>query len=920
MTERFDRIRELVLAARERSPEERATWLRDACGGDEALRAEVESLLAHDESDDDRLHTGGAVPDVPLADPDVKPATNVGPYRIVGKLGEGGFGEVWEAEQSEPVRRVVALKILKPGMDSRAVLARFEAERHALSRMEHPNVARILDAGRTESGRPYFVMERIHGRPITQDADARRLDVRARVAQLAFVCEAVEHAHRKGILHRDIKPSNVLMTEVDGRTIPKVIDFGIAKAIREPLTDDPQATVLGQVIGTPAYMSPEQAAGSVDLDVGTDVYSLGAVLYELLAGAPPFEDDRLRRAGSEGLPRILREEDPPPPSSRAPQARAADTRGELDWITARAMAKEPERRYSSARELAEDLRRFLAGDAVEAAPPGAAYQARKFLRRHRLGVGIAVATLAVVLAFAATMAIQARRIAAERDRAERVAEFLADMLETADPNTLGGALWSDVRERVRHAREEEGGTEAQVDAALRDFDAVTRGVNPTDAALRLLDEELLARAADTIARELADDPRTAAQLRGTLGKTYRELGLLERAEPHLRSALAQHEERFGPDDMRTIHALNALVVLLQKQERIEEAAPLARAALERARRAGGDSALETLSALTNLGRQRSREGDMDGGVEVRRRAVEAHRRVLGSDHRETIVAIGNLGLALHEAGRGDEAEPLLRESADRARRALGPDSPTTLTALNNLALLLQNRSDLDACIDVQREVLEASERVRGDRHPDTIAAAINLAGSLDLAGRLDEAESRFRDAIDRARQALGEDHTLTITALGNFGAMLTYAKRYEDAEAPLREALNGNRRTLGPDHFRTIAVQSNLGDLLRRRGEPERAAPLLEDAIARMEAVLPPGHWYRGALLQKSGACLAALGQYPQAEEQLLRAHELLESTFGAEADRTRAVAGDLLSLYSDWNQPERARAWKAPPDPESGP
>ncbi|MBZ0269641.1 serine/threonine-protein kinase, partial [bacterium] len=547
----------------------------------------------------------------------------IGPYRILEKLGEGGFGEVWIGEQSEPVKRRVAVKVLKAGMDTKAVLARFEAERQALTLMSHRNIARILDAGATESGRPYFVMDLIDGASITRYCDERRLSTRERVALFVFVCTAVQHAHQKGVIHRDLKPSNLLVTVEGGEATPKVIDFGIAKAVDEPLTDRTMLTMQGQMIGTPAYMSPEQAAGALFVDTTTDIYSLGAVLYELLTGAPPFEPESLESAGLEGMSRILREVDPPTPSTRVsrlgeastgvaarrgtePQALRGELQGELDWITMRAMEKDPGRRYASASDLAADLRRYLAHEPVTAAPPSAAYRTRKFARRHRTGVGIAAAVAVTLVVFAVTMAVQANRIAAERDRAnreresaERVASFLSEMLGSVQPEVLGNSLWIDLRRRVAESRRAAGATDAEIADADAEFAALMRGVNPTDAALRLLDEEILARAGLTVDAQLAGDPRIAARLHHTFARTYRELGLLDRAEPQALAAIELGREQFGADDAETLRARNEWSVLLQRQGRLDEAEENGRETLERSQAALGPDAPTTLAALTN---------------------------------------------------------------------------------------------------------------------------------------------------------------------------------------------------------------------------------------------------------------------------------------------------------------------------------
>jgi eukaryotic-like serine/threonine-protein kinase len=868
------------------------------------------------------------------------PPEPIGPYRILGKLGEGGFGEVWIGEQTEPVKRQVAVKVLKAGMDTNAVLARFEAERQALSLMNHRNIARILDAGATDSGHPYFVMDLIRGSSITRYCDEQRLSTRARVELFVFVCLAVQHAHQKGVIHRDLKPSNLLVAIEDGVPTPKVIDFGIAKAVDEPLTDRTLLTIQGQLIGTPAYMSPEQAAGALFVDTTTDIYSLGAVLYELLTGSTPFESKTLEDAGFEGMPRILREVEPPTPSTRVSRLgatsadvaarRGTETRalrdelkGELDWITMRAMEKDPGRRYASASDLAADLRRYLANEPVVAAPPGAAYRARKFVRRHRAGVAVAAAVMLTLLVFAVTMTIQANRIARERDRAnreresaERVASFLSDMLGSVQPEVLGNSLWVDLRRRVTESRREAGATESEIAEAGEALDAMMRGVNPTDAALRLLDEEILARAGATVDAELADDPLIAARLHRTFAHTYRELGLLDRAEPHVDAAIALCRRQFGPDHEETLESLNERSVLLQRQGRLDEAERNGREALDRCLAALGPDAAPTLAARTNRAVLLSLQGKFEESIDARRFAYTEHLRVLGPDHLETLTALLNLALTLHEAGQLDAAEPLAREAVDDCRRVLGPDHPTTLTALGNLGMIYSEQERLEEAEAVQREALEASRRVLGSDHPSTLIGVVNLGAVLDREGRLDEAADLYRQGYDGFRRVLGEDHPKTLAALNNLGFVRKLQGRYDEAEEALRAVLATSRRTLGPEHPQSIVTLGNLGDVLVREGRAVEAEPLLRRAVADGERFLPAGHWLTGVFRTHLGNALAALGRDAEAEEALLASHAILCEGLGADHERTRRAAAALADLYARQGRADREAQWRGAAKP----
>ena len=527
--ERWQEIERLFNSALNEEKSARAAFLERACGGDESLRRAVELLLAQHEKDDDFLEApameiaakelaweqqddasrlaSAAPPTETVADLPSVEKISIGPYRLLQKLGEGGMGEVWLAEQSKPVRRLVALKLIKAGMDTREVVARFESERQALALMDHPAIAKVFDAGSTPGGRPYFVMEYVAGIPITAYCDKHRLTTRQRMELFIQVCDGVQHAHQKAIIHRDLKPSNILVSEVDGKPMPRIIDFGLAKATSQRLTDGSMYTRVGTLLGTLEYMSPEQAdSEGEDIDTRTDVYSLGVVLYQLLVGALPLD---LKKLAYDEILQRLRDKEIPKPSSRilthggdsaiTAKNRGTDApsltrqlRGDPDAVVLKALEKDRKRRYGSPSELAADLGRYLRNEPVSAHAPSAAYRTRKYIRRHRLGVAMAAAAVLLLVGFATAEAIQLRRTRLERDRANRerdratrITDFMTGMFKVSDPSEARG-------------------------------NSVTA-------------REILDKASKDIETGLAKDPEAQAGMMQVMGEVYLELGLFSRA-------------------------------------------------------------------------------------------------------------------------------------------------------------------------------------------------------------------------------------------------------------------------------------------------------------------------------------------------------------------------------------------------------
>ena len=871
----------------------------------------------------------------------------VGPYKLIEVIGEGGFGEVWLAERREPMVQRVAIKIIKPGMDSRAVIARFEQERQALAVMDHPNVARVFDGGVTAAGTPYFVMEHVDGEPINAFADAKRLTLRQRLELFIPVCEAVQHAHHKGLIHRDLKPSNVLVVEIEGRAVPKVIDFGIAKAIASERPASTLQTQAGVAIGTPLYMSPEQVAGETDVDTRTDVYSLGVMLYELLAGDVPFDARTMRKAAMAEIQRIIRDETPPKPSMRMAQlasdrtatvahARSAtseritsELRSELDWIPLMALRKERDRRYESPQALADDLRRYLDGRPLRAAPDSRAYLARKFVRRNKVPVA---ATAAVFVALSAGLGVALwqrgeaiRAQGAEKARADelkRVSDFQSQMLSQIDTTKAGVDLNKDVRTRFAAALEKAGVPEQERAARTDAFTRELGRVNSTDAAAALIDRTILRPAIQTIGEQFSGQPAVDAQLRHALAELYGRIGLNEAAVPLQESALATRRRVLGEEAPETIAAVGNMGVLLRELGRLAEAEPYHREAIEKSRRILGEERPEAIIAISNMGGLLRAQGKFAEAEPYYREALEKFRRVLGETDQETIRSINNMGVLLAEQGRLADAEPFYREALEKSRRVIGEDHPLTITAINNMGVLLFNQGKAEEAEILLREALEKSRRTLGEEHPDTLLAISNIGGMLLNQGRLADAEPFLRDAVEIRRRTLGDDHPDTLLASNNLGILFLDQQKFAEAEPLLREVLAQRRRTLGDEHVDTLISIGNLGSMLRDAGRLAEAEPFYREVLEKRRRVLPDDHPHTLVSIGNMGVLLGRMDNHAAAEPFLLESFAERGRVLGDKDPLTVAAIGALVDLYTAWDKSEpgkghgaRAAEWQAKSD-----
>lgn len=810
------RLRELFESVMDLPATERASVLDASCNGDKALRAELDSLLSHHDAEvsvlsDEQVGIGMKVADeLGYAAHDPGLPEKIGGYRIVRVLGSGGMGIVYEAEQERPFRRHVALKVIKLGMDTREVVDRFQQERQALAMLDHPNIAKVLDAGATERGRPYFVMELCAGEPITKYCDSNRLSISARLGIFVQVCQAIQHAHQKALIHRDIKPSNVLITMQDGRAFAKVIDFGIAKATGDKLTDTTVHTEAMRLLGTPEYMSPEQAEGSRDIDTQTDVYSLGVLLYELLTGCTPFGGKNLARAPVTEVIRIIRDVEPVRPSTRvraeavkaieiaesrglSPQRLASLLEGDLDWIVTKAIEKERSRRYDSAGALADEVNRYLAGDPVDAAPPSTAYRMRKFVHRNRglvLGTGVVAAALIIGAAGTLWQASVARREAksaraAEND-ARRIARFQAEMLEQIDPNSAGDELVGHMRNQFKNGLANSKLPLEVREAKISEFEEQIDRLNPTDLAADLINTTILKPSIDSIAQQFSEQPVIEASLNQTLATLYRTIGRYADARPLQEKVLATRKRALGESHPDTLESMYELGYLIRLQGDLPGAEALLKETFEKCKAALGPDHPVTLSTQSTCGGILRLKKEYVEAEVCWRDVLERRRRVLNQDDPYIIISINNLGAVLQDEGKLSEAESYFREALERGRRVLGPDNPTTLITQNFLGGLLWRQNRLEEAEFIHRETLEKRRRILGDRHPRTINSVANLGELLFAAGKNAEAEPFLREAYEKRRRVLGRKHSLTLVSAEMLAKPLLSEGRDAEAQELLR--------------------------------------------------------------------------------------------------------------------------------------
>jgi len=877
---RDETIARVFAACLERLPGERETFLAEACSDDPELIAEIASLLSSHESAGDFLEELDRARAAALVEssPEAEPEETVGPYRLLRELGRGGMGVVWLAERADgQFEQRVALKLVKRGMDSDAIQRRFLRERQILARLQHPNIARLLDGGVTAAGQPWFAMEHVEGVSLTEYCDGQRLGLEARLRLFDAAGRAVQHAHQQLIVHRDLKPSNIMVT-AEGEV--KLLDFGIAKVLEgDEDAPAPALTEAGLRLVTPEYGAPEQLRGE-PVTTATDVYALGVILYELLTGRRPF---RFERRTAEAMARLVEETEATRPSTvvardtgrEQPDSLAAargttvprlrrSLRGDLDTIVMKAMRKEPERRFASVEALLGDLERYRTGLPVRARPDTVSYRTAKFLRRHGFMVA-AVVLVILSLGGGLAVALWQRGVArTEAAKAEQVQDFLIDTFEVSDP-------WK------------------------------TKGEEVTA-------RELLDRGAGKIRTGLAAQPEVQGRMMQVVGTLYYKLGLYDRAMEQFEQALDVRARALGLHSLEAAESQKELAITLIDKADYDRGESLIRKAIETREALVGEDDAETGNMLNTLGLLLAEKGRYDEAEQTLRKALAIHRRTLGDEDESTLSTLGNLGLALRWGGKLEEAEKLHREALELNRKVFGDDDPRTAWALERLGVGLAQRGDTEAAVPLLTEGLDIMTRVLGEEHPDTALALNNLAKTRLVAGDPEAAEPLFRRALAINGAIHGEDSLYITTNLSNLSEVLVMQGKYDDALALQERALSLRRRLLGADHPDVAKVLQQMGHTRLLMGQPERAEPLYAEALPIARAAWDDEHPDLATLLAGYGEVRLLQGRPREAEPLLREALSIREKVLVPDdwqLGESRVLMGECLLALS---RPAEAR------------
>ena len=892
--QRYQEIKRVFAEACRLDAEQRSAYLDQVCAGDKQLRHEVETLLEHDDSS---LPLG---PDVSaaaalgmadgagssmmagFADSSERLPKQIGRFRIVSKIGQGGMGVVYQAEQENP-SRTIALKVIRPGVASDQILRRFQFEGHVLGRLQHPGIAQIYEAGtaRVEIPgtvsieQPFFAMEYIRGKSLSELVESKNLGTRQRLELFAKICDAVQHAHQKGVIHRDLKPGNIMVDEAGQ---PKILDFGVARITDADVQVTTLQTDVGQLIGTIPYMSPEQVAGdSSQLDTRADVYSLGVVCYQMLTGRYPHD---LQGKTIPEAARAISEDDPIRLSTIN-----RIFRGDLDTIVSKALEKEKERRYQSASDFAADIRRYLADQPISARPATTLYQLRKFTSRNKaLVAGVLVALLALIVGIIGTTS-QAVRATNERNNAQH-AEQVAEQ-----------------RRQEAETQREEAQRQAAIAEAVNDFlnSDLLAAASPLERGRDVTIREVLDRASEAIAEKFTDQPLVEAEIRMTLGETYMNLGLIPQAEQHFVPAFEIRQRLLGLEHPDTLESMLSVGYMHVHQARYDQAEPLFLELLEHQRRALDQDDPQVLSTLGVLGVLYKRLGRYDEAEPLYLEVLEARRRTLGDQHRHTITSMNNLAVLYRRQERYDEAEKLYLEALENSRQAFGNDHPDTLRILNGLAIVYKYQQRYQEALPLYLETVEAERRVLGDDHPDTLQSVSTLAVLYRAMDLPEKAEPLFLDTLERQRRLMGNDHPMTLTTIGNLGSTYSAWGRHEQADELLVENYESHRRVYGDEHDETLNAIGLLVKLRNREERYEEAEPLARRLYELRCERLGQANVHTIDTMHELARAVSGMRQFEEAEQLTLECYRLHVDAYGENHPRTRLVADTLIELYERW-------------------
>ncbi|MHC4942273.1 MAG: tetratricopeptide repeat protein [Planctomycetota bacterium] len=970
--DRWSRIKKIFLDALEREPTEREAFLDVVCRDDPDLRREVEALLLSHKEIDGLMELPTKAGLFPEESEEPLSSKRIGQYLLQRIISSGGMGTVYEALQESP-RRTVAIKVMREGVASKSALRRFEYESQILASLRHPNIAQVIEAGthfeeegEKKTGWPYFVMEYIpDARHITDYAWEEELSLSDRLRLFLEVCDAVHHGHQKGIIHRDLKPSNLL---VDKAGKVKIIDFGVARATDSDLSLTTAQTDVGQLIGTVQYMSPEQCMADPDeLDIRSDVYALGVVLYELLCEELPYD---VRKAVVFEATRVIREAPPKKPSTTK---RAL--KGDAETIVLKALEKQRVRRYQSVADLGADIHRYLNGEVILAKPAGPATKTWKLVKRHpALSMAFGVALLSAFAFLGYILFVSYPQIRLQMDLAEQ--------------------------EKIKAIEAKaETEREAEYTKTINEFlEEMLSSANPFKEGGDVKLAEMVDRAAERIDREFPDRPAIEASLRKTIGKTYLDLGLYEKAEAQLKTAFDTYCDALGEEDPKTLRVQVNIGWLFKRQGRLSEAESLVRNTVENLRRILGEEHQLTLSAAHLLATVLCEQGDSAEAESLARETLDSQRRLLTEEHRDTLNTMVCLGVVLFRQGKYDEAESTLRKAVQIQQRFLGEEHPETLMSLNNLSIMLKNRGKyfeaekilkktVETCRSVLgeehpftltllgnladqynkqgqyieaetilRSVIAVNSRILDKEHPDTLRQRSVLANVLSNQGNHSEAESILRDVLEIRRRTLGERHWKTILIKNNLALSLKGQDKLAEAETIFREIYAIQLKALGEEHPETLKVLSNLGHTVFKQGDYPEAERInrkvwecrcrkldeshphtimslfllaqslqYQDKLAEAEPLFRQG----AELIQKAGSqenptmafylvtygrCLTLLERFEEAEKILLDGHEVLAAKWGDEDGDTKFTVRKLIALYEAWDKPGKAAEWGEKP------